>query len=165
MQIHNLTYRVWHNPVYFTAFGFGAGLAPVAPGTFGTLAAIPLYLLIVWFLSPLSYVIILLLAFLCGVWICDKVSSEMGVGDYGGIVFDEIVGYLLTMWAVPLGLPWLIGGFLLFRLFDIWKPFPISWVDKHIKGGLGIMLDDVLAAIPACLILHGIAYSIIRTTT
>ncbi|KTD16558.1 phosphatidylglycerophosphatase A family protein [Legionella jordanis] len=153
MSMANLESRVWQNPIYFLAFGFGSGLMPVAPGTWGTLAAIPVYLLIageaVWL-----YLLLTLLAFLLGVWVCDKVSKDLGVHDYSGIVWDEVVGFLLTMTAVPLSASWIIIGFLLFRLFDIWKPQPIRMIDQHVGGGLGIMLDDLLAAIPAWIMLQ-----------
>ena len=145
--------KVWTKPTYFLAFGFGSGLMPFAPGTFGTLAALPLYFLM-RDLSPLVYALITILAFAVGVVVCDRVSREMGVHDYGGIVWDEIVGLLITMFLSPKGWCWLVLGFLFFRLFDIWKPGPIRWIDKRVRGGLGIMLDDVLAAIPACLLLH-----------
>lgn len=148
-----LSKKVWQNPIYFIAFGFGSGLSPIAPGTCGTLAAIPIY----WLLSMASWPIYLLMtciAFALGVKVSDMVSSELGEHDYKGIVWDEIVGYLLTMLMVPKGVLWAMAGFVLFRVFDIWKPWPISWVDKRVKGGLGIMLDDVLAAIPAWIVLQ-----------
>lgn len=148
-----LSNKVWRNPVYFIAFGFGSGLSPVAPGTFGTVAAIPVYLL----LSTLSwpvYAVLTCAAFILGVVVSDIVSRDLGEHDYKGIVWDEVVGYLLTMMMVPKGITWIIAGFVLFRLFDILKPWPIGWVDRHVHGGLGIMLDDVIAAIPAWLILQ-----------
>lgn len=153
-----LSNNVWRNPYFFMAFGFGSGLMPTAPGTWGTLAAIPIYLLLVnasWGL----YLVVTLIAFLFGVFICNKVSKELGEHDYGGIVWDEIVGYLLTMFLAPSGLVWIVIGFILFRIFDIWKPQPIGWVDERVQGGLGIMLDDVLAAIPAWIILQLLAWS------
>ncbi|KTD61364.1 phosphatidylglycerophosphatase A family protein [Legionella spiritensis] len=157
MNTNTLSDKVWQDPCYFIAFGFGSGLMPVAPGTWGTLAAIPVYLLIASF--PLGYYLgWCLLALLLGIWVSDKVSKDLGVHDYGGIVWDEVVGYLLTMTAVPLGVVWIIAGFLLFRLFDIWKPQPIRLIDRHVKGGLGIMLDDVLAAVPAWLVLQGLVW-------
>lgn len=152
-----LSNKVWRNPYFFMAFGFGSGLMPTAPGTWGTLAAIPIYLLLVnasWGL----YLVVTLIAFLFGVFICNKVSKELGEHDYGGIVWDEIVGYLLTMFLAPSGLVWIVIGFILFRIFDIWKPQPIGWVDERVQGGLGIMLDDVLAAIPAWIILQLLAW-------
>lgn len=149
--------KVWRDPTYFLAFGFGSGLAPFAPGTFGTLAALPLYFILA-LLSPQLYLVLTLLAFALGVWICGKVSHDLGVHDHSGIVWDEIVGFLLTMFLVPVHLIWVLVGFVLFRIFDIWKPYPISWVDKHVSGGLGIMVDDVLAAAPACFILQIISH-------
>lgn len=154
----NLASRVWQDPVYFIAFGFGSGLMPVAPGTWGTLAAIPLYLLLVgshWSI----YLLFTILAFILGVWVSDKVSQDLGVHDYKGIVWDEVVGYLLTMFLAPQGLSWMLLGFILFRIFDIWKPQPINYVDQKVHGGLGIMLDDVLAALPAWLIIQILAWS------
>lgn len=157
MNTQQLSTRVWQDPGYFVAFGFGSGLMPFAPGTWGTLVAIPIYLLLSSF--PLwCYLGVTLLAFALGVYVSDKVTKDLGIDDYSGIVWDEVVGYLLTMAMAPAGLWWMIGGFLLFRFFDIWKPQPIRFVDKHVKGGLGIMLDDVLAAVPAWLILQGLAW-------
>lgn len=148
-----LTRRVWQEPCYFLAFGFGTGLLPFAPGTWGTLAAIPLYLLLTVF-SPTLYLIITIIFFFIGVHICSKVTDDLGKQDYSGIVWDEIVGLLLTLFHAPVTITWIITGFVLFRFFDILKPQPIRYVDTKIKGGLGIMLDDVLAAIPAWLIMQ-----------
>jgi phosphatidylglycerophosphatase A len=141
------------NPVHCLALGFGAGLLPKAPGTFGTLAALPLYFV----MSGLSigwYIGITLLISIVGIAICDYTSRHLRVHDHPGIVFDEIAGYLLTMMAVPFGIGWMLAGFAVFRFFDILKPWPISWLDKHVHGGLGIMLDDVLAGVMACLVLQ-----------
>lgn len=160
MKQTNLTSRVWQDPWYFIAFGFGSGLMPKAPGTWGTLAAFPLYLLLMNCHSAV-YLSFTLIAFILGVWICDKVSQDMGVHDYKGIVWDEVVGYLLTMFMAPQGLSWMLCGFVLFRIFDIWKPQPIGYVDQKVQGGLGIMLDDVLAAAPAWLIMQGLAWSFV----
>lgn len=145
------------HPVHFLALGFGSGLLPRAPGTFGTLAAIPVYLL----LSPLSlawYLAVVLLICVTGVVICDYTSKQLRVHDHPGIVFDEIAGYLLTMTALPFGVWWMLAGFVAFRFFDIIKPWPISWLDKHVHGGLGIMLDDLLAAVMAWLVLQSIQW-------
>lgn len=157
ISIKNLSLKVWQDPVYFIAFGFGSGLMPYAPGTWGTLAAFPVYLLLMIY-SPPAYLIITIALFALGVWVSEKVASDLGVHDYSGIVWDEVVGYLLTMFCAPAGWVWMVIGFLLFRLFDIWKPYPISVVDKQVHGGIGIMLDDVLAAVPAWLILQGLAW-------
>jgi phosphatidylglycerophosphatase A len=152
-----LSARVFQDPVYFIAFGFGSGLMPVAPGTWGTLAAVPLYLLLSqthWGL----YLLAVLITFLIGVKVSDKVSRDLGIHDYKGIVWDEVVGYLLTMFAAPFGITWMILGFILFRIFDIWKPQPIGYVDQHVHGGFGIMFDDILAAIPSWIILQILAW-------
>lgn len=152
-----LTSEVWQNPTYFIAFGFGSGLMPFAPGTWGTLAAFPLYFLLMSKPWPV-YLLVTLLAFFLGVWVSDRVARELGIHDYKGIVWDEVVGYLLTMFLAPQGVSWMILGFILFRIFDIWKPNPIRLVDQKVQGGLGIMLDDVLAAIPAWIVLQLIAW-------
>jgi phosphatidylglycerophosphatase A len=153
----SISNKVWCSPAYFIAFGFGSGLSPIAPGTCGTLAAIPLYLILssqAWGI----YFVFTVMAFVLGVVVSDTVSKDLGVHDYGGIVWDEVVGYLLTMFMVPKGALALVLGFLLFRLFDVWKPQPIGWVDQRVHGGFGIMIDDVLAAVPAWLILQALAY-------
>ncbi|CZG49000.1 TPA: phosphatidylglycerophosphatase A [Legionella pneumophila] len=154
----NLANRVWQDPVYFIAFGFGSGLMSIAPGTWGTLAAIPLYLLMInahWSI----YLLWTALAFALGVWVSDRVTEDLGVHDYKGIVWDEVVGYLLTMFLAPKGISWMLIGFILFRIFDIWKPQPIRMIDHRVHGGLGIMLDDVLAAVPAWCIMQILVWS------
>lgn len=158
MKEIKLTEKVWKNPAYFIAFGFGSGLLPKAPGTWGTLAALPIYLLIAGY-SVKYYLLFTFFAFLLGVWLTGKVTSELGVVDHEGIVCDEIVGYLITMTMAPVNWMWMGLGFLLFRLFDIWKPQPIRLIDQTLKGGLGVMLDDVLAAIPAWLIMQLLIWS------
>jgi phosphatidylglycerophosphatase A len=145
--------RVFSDWRHCVAFGFGSGLARYAPGTFGTLASIPLYLAIAQ-LPAWLYAVTVLAAFALGVWICDGVSRELGVHDHGGIVFDEFVGYWITMFLLPATWPWILAGFAAFRLFDIWKPGPIRWCDRQIQGGFGIMFDDVAAGLLACLALH-----------
>ncbi|MEE9327538.1 MAG: phosphatidylglycerophosphatase A [Cocleimonas sp.] len=145
-KIKGLNRKVLTNPVHFLAFGFGSGLAPFAPGTFGTLAAIPLYLLMTsWSLT--LYLVIVAIVSIVGIWICGKSSEMLGVHDHSGIVWDEFAGYFVTMIAAPAGWIWIVVGFLLFRLFDIWKPWPISVLDKQVHGGFGIMVDDILAGI------------------
>lgn len=148
--------QLFSHPTHFWAFGFGSGLAPKAPGTFGTLAAVPIYLLIQdW--SAWLYVPFLLFTYAIGVWFCHKSSKDLGVHDHGGIVWDEFVGYWLTMFMAPAGWLWVVLGFVLFRIFDILKPWPIGPVDKTVHGGMGIMLDDVLAAVYAWIVLQAIA--------
>lgn len=134
------------------ALGLGSGLAPKAPGTFGTLAAVPLFLL----LQPLplwGYALATLLVCLVGIWACGEYSRALGVHDHGSIVWDEVAGYLITMMFAPPGWLWVVIGFVLFRLFDIWKPWPIGWLDAKVHGGLGIMLDDMLAGVFASAVL------------
>lgn len=147
---------VFSSPVHFLAFGFGSGLSPFAPGTAGTLAAIPLYLLLVQ-LPLWGYVAVLLVMSLVGIWICGESSRRLGVHDHSGIVWDEFAGFLLTMLAAPTGWVWIVVGFFLFRLFDIWKPWPIRLVDRDVPGGFGIMFDDILAGIYAWIALQVLA--------
>jgi phosphatidylglycerophosphatase A len=154
----NLKKRVFQDPIYFIAFGFGSGLLPIAPGTWGTLAAVPIYLLL-QHTHPMVYLTLTLLMFALGVWVSERVTQDLGVHDYKGIVWDEVVGYLLTLFLAPKGVTWMLIGFVLFRLFDVWKPQPIGLVDEKVDGGLGIMLDDVLAAVPAWMLLQLIAWS------
>jgi phosphatidylglycerophosphatase A len=145
------------NPVHFLALGFGSGLAAKAPGTFGTLAAVPLYLL----LAPLSlpwYLAITVFCSVIGIYICGKAAKDMGVHDHGAIVWDEVAGLLITMIAAPQGWLWLAIGFGLFRFFDIVKPWPILWLDAKVHGGFGIMIDDVLAGVFAFLSLQLIIF-------
>ncbi|EGV51863.1 phosphatidylglycerophosphatase A [endosymbiont of Riftia pachyptila (vent Ph05)] len=142
-------------PHHLIAFGFGSGLAPFAPGTFGTLLAIPIYLLLQSQPLP-AYLTILLGLFLIGIPICGRTSDDLGVHDHGGIVWDEVVGYLVTMSLAPPGWLWLVLGFLLFRLFDILKPWPIRWIDRRVSGGFGIMFDDLLAGLFALVVMQAI---------
>ncbi|MGR9052417.1 MAG: phosphatidylglycerophosphatase A family protein, partial [Gammaproteobacteria bacterium] len=139
---HRLTARdIMTDPVMFLAFGFGSGLARKAPGTMGTLAAIPLY----WLLQScgtIFYGLLTAVAVIVGIGICGRAAANLGEHDYSGIVWDEVAGFLVTMaWVAP---SWqgVFVGFVLFRLFDIIKPWPIRWVDRKVSGGLGIMLDD-----------------------
>lgn len=136
----------WKNPVHFLAFGCGSGLSPKAPGTFGTLAAIPFYLLMQG-LPLWGYLGVVLVATLAGFWFCDRTSKDLGVHDHPAIVWDEFCGFWITMIAAPTGWLWVVAGFVLFRIFDIWKPWPIGWLDKKVHGGFGIMVDDLLAGV------------------
>ncbi len=141
------------SPIQFLALGFGSGLAPKAPGTFGTLAAVPLYLLMSSF-SPLFYGALVIVLTVAGFYICGKAASEVGVHDHPAIVWDEFIGFFITMFMVPLSWQSVVVGFILFRIFDILKPWPISWIDKKVSGGFGIMLDDILAGFFALIIMH-----------
>lgn len=138
--------QILSDPILFLAFGFGSGLAKKAPGTLGTAAAIPLYLVLTQTGMPF-YSLLTIAVTLVGIPICGLAANKLGEHDYGGIVWDEIAGYLITMWLAPFTLQTVIAGFILFRIFDIVKPWPIKWIDQKVTGGLGIMLDDVLAAV------------------
>ena len=138
--------QIMTDPVLFLAFGFGSGLAKKAPGTCGTVAAIPVYLLLVLTGLPI-YSLLTIIITVVGIWICGQAADKLGEHDFGGIVWDEVAGYLITMWLVPFSWQTVLVGFVLFRLFDIVKPWPIKWLDQHVQGGLGIMIDDVLAGV------------------
>ena len=136
------------DPVCFLAFGFGSGLAPHAPGTFGTLAAVPLYLLLAGLPLP-AYLALTALMFLAGVWLCGRCEQRLGIQDHSGIVWDEFVGLFISLAGMPVTPVAVIAGFCLFRFFDILKPWPIAGLDRRVHGGLGIMLDDALAGLYA----------------
>lgn len=129
----------------FLAFGFGSGLSPVAPGTAGSLAAVVPALLIVQ-LPVAAALALVAAAFLVGIPLCARAGRLLGVADHGGIVWDEFVGLWLVLVLVPPHWAWWASGFVLFRLFDALKPWPIGWFDRHVHGGFGVMLDDILAA-------------------
>lgn len=154
MSQPDLKFMLQH-PAHFIALGFGSGLAPKAPGTFGTLAGIPLAWLL--FQLPLAWQAPVLLAlFWLGTWCCDKAGKALGVADHGSIVWDEIVAIMLVLAFTPLNWLWWLAAFALFRLFDIWKPFPIRQLDARFKNGFGVMLDDILAAVYAIVCILGL---------
>ena len=140
------------HPAHFFAQGFGSGLPPKAPGTFGTLMGLPLFWLISSYTLHTQLLIITAL-FLIGIYFCHKTGQDLGVADHGSIVWDEIVAMMLVLtiagnsWTL-----WLIA-FLLFRLFDIWKPYPICYFDAKLKNGFGVMFDDLLAAVYTILVI------------
>ncbi len=134
------------HPAHLLSFGFGSGLVRKAPGTSGTLVAFPLYWALSLRLTDLGILLVLILAFALGVWVCDITGKALGVADYGGIVWDEIVAFLLVLFFIPPGLDWALLAFVLFRFFDIVKPPPIRYFDSNWHGGLGVMFDDLLAA-------------------
>lgn len=128
----------------FFACGFGSGLSPIAPGTAGTVAAIPM----AWVLKGLplpAYLVIVVVALVFGIYACTTAGRMLGNKDPGVIVWDEIVGFWIAVAFVPMTWPWWLAAFFVFRLFDILKPWPVSWADRRLQGGLGIMLDDVIA--------------------
>ena len=137
---------VFSHPAHFIAFGFGSGLAPIAPGTFGSLVGIAL----AWWLLPACgntiYAAILVAWFGIGVWACEVTGKTLGIADYGGIVWDEVVAMMLVLWFVPLTPFWIAAAFFIFRFFDIFKLPPASYFDRQWKHGLGVMMDDIAAA-------------------
>ncbi len=149
-------------PAGWLACGFGSGLAPIAQGTFGSLAALLPWLLLRQLTLPV-YLFVLLFGFGVGVWACGVAGRALHVADHRSIVWDEFIGQWLAL--LPLLIPGLLpagnlalglsvlAGFALFRLFDVWKPWPISWLDRYVKGGLGVMIDDVLAGVFAAFVL------------
>lgn len=159
MTVEHVLKNYYKNPIHFVALGFGSGLSRFMPGTCGTLVAIPIYCFI-QDLPLVLYLAIALFSVMIGVWICEVTANDMGVHDHKSIVWDEIAGYLLTMVAVPKGWFWIMLGFILFRLFDIWKPEPIREVDRKVNGGFGIMFDDVLAAGYAWFVMQVMVYLI-----
>jgi phosphatidylglycerophosphatase A len=139
--------------ILLLATGFGVGYSPIAPGTLGTLVAIPVYYFLSNITSPI-YEITVIGFFFLSVWISENAEAFFGKKDDQRIVIDEIIGFLVTMLWVPKMLPFIIMGFFLFRFFDILKPFPIRRMERKLKGGFGVVLDDVLAGVYANIILH-----------
>lgn len=146
---------ILRQPIHLFAFGFGAGLSPVAPGTFGTLVAVPIVIFVQQF-GWLAHLGFAGLAILGGIYVCGESAKRLGVHDHPGIVWDEIAGYTVTMLAAPPHWYWLLCGFVLFRIFDILKPWPIREADHSLAGGLGIMLDDIIAGLFAAAIMLGL---------
>lgn len=143
------------NPLHALSLGFGSGLSPWAPGTLGTLAAIPIYFAMS-FLPVWAYWGLTTLLIVIGIYACGRTAEALGVHDAGIIVWDEVAGYLITMGMMPQQWQWLVAGFLLFRFFDILKPWPIRSIDRKVHGGLGIMLDDLIAGVFGLLVLLAI---------
>lgn len=144
---------VWQDPVYFFAFGFGSGAFPFAPGTCGTLAAIPFYLALNSL--PLTYYLLIIsLVIIGGILACEKISRATHTHDHPGMCIDEFGGFFVAMAGAPHGIGWVILGFSLFRFFDIIKPWPINLIDERVNGGLGMMLDDIAAGLYSAAILQ-----------
>jgi len=142
------------HPAGWIASGFGVGLAPVAAGTFGSLAALLPWWLWLRHLPTWPYLGVVALAFLIGIWAGGWVIRRTGIEDPGAVVWDEFLGQWLALWLLPAGWPWILAGFALFRLFDIWKPWPVRWADQRLHGGFGAMADDALAGLYACGVLQ-----------
>jgi phosphatidylglycerophosphatase A len=134
------------HPAHIIAFGFGAGLAPFAPGTAGTLLAWPIGGFLVNYYSPAVVLAAVAVSFVVGVWACELTGRHLGVPDHGAMVWDEVVAFLLVLAILPQSLAWQAAGFVLFRFFDILKPPPIRWFERRYHGGFGVMFDDLLAA-------------------
>ena len=137
---------VFSHPAHFVAFGFGAGLSPFAPGTAGTLVGFPIFWLVGPRYSPWEMLVLVAVLFGIGVWACGVTGRNLGISDHGGMCWDEIVAFLLILEIAPDGLYWQIAAFFLFRIFDVVKPSPIRELEKCMKGGFGVMFDDILAA-------------------
>jgi len=144
------------HPAHFLALGFGTGLAPLAPGTVGTLLAIPLYAALERWLSPLGILALVPALFALGVWACGRTGRDLAAADHSGMNWDEIVAYLLVLVFTPAGFAWQAFAFVAFRGFDILKPPPIRHFDRTLKGGFGVMLDDILAAFYALLLIAAV---------
>jgi phosphatidylglycerophosphatase A len=151
---------VFRHPAHFIAFGAGAGLSPVAPGTFGTLLALPLFNWLAPQLAPWTFLVLVVGLFWLGVWASSVTGRALGVADHGGMVWDETVAFLLVLFFVPVTGYWQAFAFLIFRLFDILKPPPIRYYDRALKNGFGVMWDDLLAA-GYTLLVMAVAFAVI----
>ena len=153
------------HPAGWIATALGAGLAPAAPGTAGSLVALAPWWFVLRGLPTAWYLAVLVAAFVLGVWACGVCDRRLAAHDQGALVWDEVVGMWITLVALPAStgraaLGWMVLGFALFRGFDIWKPWPVRWADRRVRGGLGVMLDDVLAGAMALAALHAVAWTI-----
>lgn len=155
MHIRSLNRTIWTNPIHFIACAFGFGALPWMPGTWATLASIPIVLAL-QHLPHWMYLLVTLAMILLGVFVCGVTNRDFGTDDHPACAWDEMASFPLVMFAVPMTLFYLILGVLLFRFFDILKPWPIRWLDRNIHGGLGVMLDDVVAALFSWIILQAI---------
>ncbi|BAO00779.1 phosphatidylglycerophosphatase A [Candidatus Pantoea carbekii] len=143
---------------YLVAIGFGSGLSPVIPGTIGSLCAIPLWWLMT-FLSLKIYYLIIFLSICIGIYLCHHTTNDIGIHDHPSIVWDEFIGMWITLIGVPsITWQWILIGFVIFRIFDFWKPWPIYWFDRNVHGGMGVIIDDIVAGTVSAIILHGLAY-------
>jgi phosphatidylglycerophosphatase A len=141
------------HPAHFVALGFGTGLSPFAPGTVGTLLAFPLYAVLAYWLTPEWVVAAIAAFFVLGIWACGRTGRDLGIADHSGMNWDEVVAFLGILVLTPPGLAWQAAAFFAFRFFDVVKPPPIRQIDRAVKGGFGVMLDDVVAAFYTVLLL------------
>jgi phosphatidylglycerophosphatase A len=163
-QAASLRFVLLH-PAHFVAFGLGSGLSPIAPGTAGTLFAWVSYWLIKPNYTDTEFLALCALAFVLGIWACGRTGDDLGIADYGGMVWDEIVAFWLVLLFVPEDIIWQAAGFVLFRFFDIVKPQPIRYFDARLKGGFGVMFDDLVAAFFALLVMALAKFILLRTGT
>ena len=150
--------RLMKHPLGWIASGFGAGFSPRAPGTVGSIAALLPWWFLMQDLSPLAYLAVVAAGFALGTWAAHWVIRETRIEDPGLVVWDEFIGVWIALFAAPAGWPWMLAGLVLFRIFDIAKPWPVSWADRKLHGGFGAMLDDALAGLYALLLLQMVAY-------
>lgn len=148
------------HPAGWVATVLGAGLSPQAPGTAGSLVALLPWWFLLRNLSPGVYVAVLAAGFVLGVWACGVCDRRLGLHDQGALVWDEVIGMWIALLVAPPQWWWMMVGFVLFRLFDIWKPWPVSWADRRVHGGLGVMLDDLVAGLYALVVLQLIALAV-----
>ncbi len=148
----DISRSVWRNPVHFIACGFCTWLLPMMPGTFATVAGVVLFFMLVK-LPFIIHLIIVILLQIAGVWLCGRTNQDFGTDDHPAASYDEVAGFQIVMLGIPATWYYVIIGFALFRLFDIWKPGPIGWIDRKVHGGVGVMLDDIVAALAAWAIL------------
>ncbi|HXE66939.1 MAG TPA: phosphatidylglycerophosphatase A [Rhodanobacteraceae bacterium] len=152
--------RLMAHPAGWIATALGAGLSPKAPGTAGSLVALLPWWFVLRDAPPSVYLAVLFAGFVLGVWACGVCDRRLGMHDQGALVWDEVIGMWITLFAAPPQWWWMVAGFALFRLFDIWKPWPVSWADRRVHGGLGVMLDDVVAGVYALVILQLVALAL-----
>jgi len=141
------------HPAHFVALGFGTGLSPFAPGTVGTLLAVPFYAVLAYWFAPQWVAAAIAAFFVLGIWACGRTGHDLGVADHGSMNWDEVVAFLAVLVLTPPLVLWQVAAFVLFRFFDVVKPPPIRQVDRALKGGFGVMLDDVVAAFYTLLVL------------
>ena len=146
------------HPAGWIATGFGSGLSPRAPGTVGSLAALIPWWLWLRDLPSIYYIAILVVGTLIGIWASNWTIARTRISDPGFVVWDEFIGLWIALFLLPAGWPWIAAAFTLFRLFDIWKPWPVGWADRKVHGGLGVMLDDILAGLLAFAVLQIVQY-------
>ncbi|AKH37808.1 MULTISPECIES: phosphatidylglycerophosphatase A family protein [Nitrosomonas] len=140
---------------HFVAFGAGVGLIPWAPGTFGTLIAFPLFWSLNSWFEPITLLLVIDILFILGIWACSITGKVLGAPDHSGMVWDEIVAFMLVLYFIPDHVLWYSAAFILFRFFDILKPPPIKYFERKLHGGFGVMFDDLLAAFYTLLCLSG----------